>query len=152
LAELLNVVVFLAVCVVALENVPVLHGVVLLGVLEGGQLFQFVKPHTFLLEDVNVLCEFLNTVPEEGLAFHLEVLLTSHFVALAFLGCGILLDILTELELVEGEVLSGLVESFEEIHDVAQSDVDFKFVHVLKDLNGFDFTLDAEGNLWSIHL
>lgn len=49
------------------------------------------------------------------------------------------------------EVFSGLVDALEEVHHVAQTNIDFHLVHVLEDLSCFDLALNLQGNLWSVH-
>ena len=57
----------------------------------------------------------------------------------------LLLDIVVDVLAVVFNILCGLVDSLEEVHEEPQADVDFHLVHVVEYLGGFAFAVDGQG-------
>ena len=54
-------------------------------------------------------------------------------------------DIVVDVFAVVLDILCGLVNSLEKVHEEPQADVDFHFVHVVEYLGGFAFAVDGQG-------
>ena len=59
-------------------------------------------------------------------------------------------DIVINIFAIVFYILCGLVDSFEEIHEESQADIDFHLIHVVEYLGSFAFAVDGQGYFRSI--
>ncbi len=114
---------------------------------KGCQFFKFIAPNIDFQHDILIFTDF-GYITKQKIVFTLIEFLTSYYVSI------ILVDIfdfrLFLLLVIVIEILSCLIQTFEEVHHVTKPDVYFQLVYVFKNLCCFDFTIDIESDLRSV--
>jgi len=116
-------------------------------VFERCQFFKFIAPDIDFQHDILIFTDF-GHIAKQKIVLTFMKFLTSYYVSTLLVN---IFDFrLFLLLVVVVEILSCLIQTFEEVHHVSKSDIDFQLVYVFKNLCSFDFTVDIESNLRSI--
>lgn len=125
-----------------LEQVPVFWWVLGDGrvIAERRQLFDFIVPDGFFEHDVLVLTDLLDLTEDwGGLVF--QELLPGGLVSGRCRRVQIVTALIANF-IVVLERLSGFIKPLEKVHHVSESDINFKLVHELENVTGFDLTFN----------
>lgn len=117
--------------------------------MERCQLVKFIQPYILFKDYIHIFRSFSRIT--NSFALHFEVLLHCGFVTGKLVFICALSELATVGFIIKVEILGALIKSFEEIHDISETDIDFEIVHKPENLNCSNFALYTEGNFGPIH-
>ena len=135
----------------SLEQISIFGSIILvLGEIgKGSHLFEFIVPHILLQNNFLIFTQFFGPFNQRIIALPMIYFL-GEIASIFFLIGGKLVMFFLFDEVVQAEVLGCFVESFEELHNVSESDVYFQLIHESDDFYGLNFALNVEKNGWSV--
>ena len=114
--------------------------------------FKFAQPNISFQYYLLIFTNFLNIITKNSQSINFKEFLFRNIVSLFIsFGCPLKWWI-NNWHIIRVEIFSCLIETFEEIHYITESDINLELVHFSKYLCCFYFALYAFVYLWAIHL